>query len=136
MGAIAALGLPTVAQLLSLFGRSASLTIPGEVSVGWLSDLLLPAAAICALILGGALAWLSDNVSLRFPTVRRSAVVLVLAWLLFPLLTLGAISLFTPLRFLTARYTLSAAPAACLLVAGCFRAIAPPRPGASWSSCS
>ena len=126
MGAIAALSLPTVVQLLSLFGRSASLTIPGEVSVGWLSDLLLPAAAICALILGGALAWLSDTVSLRFPSVRRSAVVLVLAWLLFPLLTLGAISLFTPLRFLTARYTLSAAPAACLFLAGCFRAIAPP----------
>jgi len=125
MAAIAALSLPTVAQLVSLFGRSASLTIPGEVSVGWLSDLLVPAAAIAALVLGGALAWLSDKVSLHVPPMRRSAVVLVLSWLLLPLLVLGAISLFTPLRFLTARYTLSAAPAACLLLAGCFRAIGP-----------
>jgi uncharacterized membrane protein len=125
MAAIAALSLPTVAQLVSLFGRSASLTIPGEVSVGWLSDLLMPAAAIGALVLGGALAWLSDSVSLRLPPVRRSAVVLVLSWLLLPLLVLGTISLVTPLRFLTARYTLSAAPAACLLLAGCFRAIGP-----------
>ena len=122
---VAALSLPTIAQLLSLFGRSASLTIPGEVSVGWLSDLLVPAAAIGALVLGGTLAWLSDKVSLHFPPVRRSAVVLVVSWLLLPLLVLGTISLFTPLRFLTARYTLSAAPAACLLLAGCFRAIGP-----------
>ena len=124
-GAIALLDLPLIAQILSLADRSGSLSIPGSVSVSWLTDLLIPAAALGAIVLGGGLAWLASAVRLVPLRVRRSSVVLVLAWTIIPPLILGAVSLFTPVRFVTLRYTLSAAPGACLLFAGAVRALEP-----------
>jgi 4-amino-4-deoxy-L-arabinose transferase-like glycosyltransferase len=125
VGAIALLDVPLIPQILSLAGRRGSLSIPGSVSVPWLTDLLVPAAALGAIVLGGALAWLASSVHIEALRVRRSTVVLALAWTVIPPLMLGAVSLFTPVRFVTLRYTLSAAPGACLLFAGAVRALEP-----------
>lgn len=124
-GAIALLDIPLIAQILSLADRRGSLSIPGSVSVSWLTDLLIPGAALGAIVLGGALAWLASSVRLEPLRVRRSSVVLVLAWTMIPPLILGAVSLLTPVRFVTLRYTLSAAPGACILFAGAVRALHP-----------
>jgi hypothetical protein len=125
VGAITVLDLPLISQILSLAGRRGSLSIAGTVSVGWLTDLLIPAAALGAIVLGGALAWLASSVRLEPLRVRRSTVVLVLGWVMIPPLVLGAVSLLTPIRFISLRYTLAAAPGACLLFAGGLRALEP-----------
>lgn len=114
---------PLIPQLLSLWGRRSVLTAEAPVTVSWLTELLLPPAALGALTLGGLAARATGSISIEPRPLGRANTVLVISWLIVPLAVLMGISFFSPVQFLSLRYTLMAAPAGALAVAWVIRSV-------------
>ncbi|HEY7461641.1 MAG TPA: hypothetical protein VIC59_07180, partial [Gemmatimonadota bacterium] len=118
--------LPLVPQFLSLMGRTRSLT--------WVEDLSLPLLLGrfawgllvfgAATLLGVLLARASGRFSFRPPVSADMRLLLVLiAWIAIPPLTLLAVTLLTPAKLFVSRYYLGAAVGFALLVAWGIRGV-------------
>jgi mannosyltransferase len=125
VGAIILATLPLLAQLLSLWGRRASLGLAEDASVELLAQLLVPPAVVGAVVLGGVLAASSGKIMFRLKPLERPTLVLLFVWLLFPLGALFIEAIVLPVRFLSLRYTLAAAPAAVLIAAWVMESVDP-----------
>jgi uncharacterized membrane protein len=132
--AVAFLDLGLIPQLWALWSRRSALQLESILSVDWLSTLFVPAAVVVGIVIGCVIAmWAGHHVSVRVPSVARSTVILVLAGMLIPLLTLAALALFTSVVLVETRYTMAAAPFAAMFTAGLVWAIEPRQ--ARWFVC-
>ena len=122
---VAALDLGLIPQLIGIFDRRGSLVLPTVLSFDWFGNLLIPAVFVSALVVGGTIAWATASITVEPLGIDRSAVVLVLTWLLIPLIVVAVLALTTSVRLLEWRYVLMAAPAGALVVAAILRAIHP-----------
>ena len=123
---VAVLDLGLVPQLIGIFDRRGSLVLPTILSFDWLGNLVIPAVFVCAIVVGGTIAWATASITIEPLRIDRSAAVLVLSWLLIPLIVVALLALTTSVRLLEWRYTLMAVPPGALLVAAILRAVHPP----------
>jgi hypothetical protein len=127
-GAIGLLDLALIVQLVQLASRRASLTLPSILSIEWLASLLVPAAVVVGVVLGGIMAWWAGyRLSVRPVSVDRSTTVLITSGMLIPVLVLAGLAVFTPLKLVETRYTMAAAPFGAVFCAGVIRALHPYR---------
>ena len=116
---------PLAVQLASLWDRRSSLSIPSDGSVQGLAFVLVPPVLVASLFLGSLLARWQDRVRIEPVPARSSTLVLLSGWLLFPVVTLYAVSAFTPLTFLSLRYFASVAPAGALFAGWAIASLEP-----------
>jgi mannosyltransferase len=115
---------PMTAELADLWNRRDTIDLPNGLSVDWVVTLLLPAAMVGGLVLGGALAALNGGRLTTRLGISGPDLVLVVAWIVGPTIVLIALTVVTPLG-LQGRYSLVWAPAAVILVALAIRAFEP-----------
>ncbi len=117
--------LPLAAQFASLWGRRGSLTTPDDPSPPDLFLALVAPVGPVALLLGALLARVTGAISLSRVPARHHTLAVLAPWLIVPPAFLFFLSVGTPLKLMSARYYLSAAPAAAIFLAWAIRAIEP-----------
>jgi mannosyltransferase len=106
---------PLAPQLLSLYERRASLSVPYDGSIGDLLMVLVPAVLAGGAVIGILVARAQGPVSIRSTAGRTGSLLLFSTWLLFPPTVLFMVSIFGGASLYSARYYVSAAPAAAAL---------------------
>jgi mannosyltransferase len=116
---------PLAVQLISLWDRRASLSIPLSGSVEDFAILLLPPVAVTSLFIGSLLARMQNRARFAPVSARSSTLVLLGGWLLFPVVTLCLVSALTPVTLLSPMYMSCAAPATALFVGWAIASLQP-----------
>jgi Dolichyl-phosphate-mannose-protein mannosyltransferase len=124
VGIFVVLVLPLLGQLLSLWGRRGSLTIPVPASFKGFLATIVPIVVVGGLGIGIVVAWLVGPIIVRHHEADGPTLALTVTWFLVPPTVLLALS-FSPIHFVPGRYSMSAAPAGAMLVALGIRRIAP-----------
>lgn len=106
---------PLAIQLVSLWDRRSSLSIPIYTSGEFFAVALMPPVLAASVFLGALIARLWDRVRIAPVSARSSTLVLLGTWLLFPVVTLYLISATTPVNLFSTRYFVSAMPALAIL---------------------
>jgi mannosyltransferase len=122
---MAALDLGLVFEATALLGRRGVLSLANVVSFDSIARLIVPTAILTAIVVGSVVAWFTVGWRFVVPSLERSAVILVLSWLVFPTAVLIAVDFTTSIHLFEPRYTLMATPAAVLLTAAMVRSIDP-----------
>jgi 4-amino-4-deoxy-L-arabinose transferase-like glycosyltransferase len=122
---IALLVAPLTYEVLILWHRRQEWSIHTAPTVEWVASVVVPAAFVVAALFGGIAAVAQGEVSIDPPKLRRSDLVFLVSWLLFPITILLGVSIFTSASLVQTRYTLAAAPAAVLLLAIALRSVEP-----------
>ena len=123
--AISLLVLPLVLQVLSLWSRRASLSIPAAPSIDRLWLLLVPPVAAAALLIGGLLARARGPLTVRGVVAKPQTMSLLVSMFLLPPVSVYLLSIFTPIRLLAAYYVLPSMLAGAALLAWAIRMIEP-----------
>jgi len=121
----AVLAAPLLAQVVSLWDRRSSLSIPADATFSGFAELLFVPVSVAGLVLGVLLAMLAGRLSVRVPTERRHAVALFAPWALFAPTLLFMIAALSSIDFLSARYSFSVMPAVAALLGWGLASISP-----------
>lgn len=111
-------------ELARLWSRRDSVALPNGVSVDWVMTLLMPAAMVGALVVGGGLAAANGGRLMVRLRISTADLLLLVTWVAGTSAVLIVASLVSPLG-LQGRYSLVWAPGAVVLVALGIRAFEP-----------
>jgi hypothetical protein len=121
------LTIPVALELLNLWRRHEEWSVPNTVTVGWLVQMLVPTTVVGAATIWLLVAAKQMKIGVDPRRLPRSTLVLLVGWFLIPAIVLICLAIVSPIRLLAARYFVSVAPAAVLLVAIAVRAFEPRR---------
>jgi hypothetical protein len=124
---IAALTIPVALELVALWRRHDDWLIPNGLTVSGLVQMLVPPAVVAATVIGGLVVAPKLRIGPDSQRLPRSTLIFVFGWFLIPAAVLIVLGILTPIRLVTARYLLCAAPGGALLAALVIRIFEPPQ---------
>jgi mannosyltransferase len=123
--AVLVLVIPVAVEVLNLWRRQGDWSIPSAVSISWIVQMLVPAAIVGTLVIGGLIVAPRANLGTHAHRLRGSTAVLLVGWYLIPTALLVGLALASSVVLLAARYLLCAAPAGAILSAVVIRSLEP-----------
>jgi hypothetical protein len=121
--AVLALDIPIVFEILALWRRQTDWSIPSDVTVQWVMQLLIPPAVAAVVVIACLVS--VRMISLRSIRPDRETQALLFSWFLIPTIALVGLGIFSSIVLLAARYLLCIAPAGALLAAFAIRSFEP-----------